>query len=149
MHSHGCRLMHIGLMLPTPILEHESFSDFLSRSHAFSSHTCSCIYDLVECILMHSHGCRLMYISLEWPTPLNWTCLILIHCQSFWYILTTYMLMLYGMALMYSHTFSCMSSYVYQPRVTHTPPCTWLILRHSRSFSCILIAYMFMHYKIV
>ena len=51
--------------------------------------------------------------------------------------------------LMHSHSLSCMSSYVYQHWMTHSPPWIWVILRDSESFSCILDAYMLMHYEIV
>ena len=55
-HYHACRTVYINLERHTPLLEYEPFSDILSHSHAFSSHTCSCIgrsYDAFSHNIMH------------------------------------------------------------------------------------------------
>ena len=103
-------------------------------------------------ILMHSQAFSWMSSAAYRPKVTHthpWTWVILRLSQSFSCILITYMLMHIWSSRMHSHAFSWMSSDVYQPRMTHTPTYTWLILMHSQSFWCILIAHMLILYRIV
>ena len=94
-----------------------------------------------ECIRLSHHACRIMYVSLEWPTTTPWIWVFLEHSQSFSCILITYMNMHYEIVwciLIHSHAGRLMYISLEWP---NTPPCIWAILSHPQSFSCILIHY--------